>query len=64
MRNKLWPNSPLWLGILGATALIFPFAANDYWVTVANFFGIYSLLGLSLNIIVGYAGLFNLGRSS
>lgn len=64
MRNKLWPNSPLWLGILGATALIFPFAANDYWVTVANFFGIYSLLGLSLNIIVGYAGLFNLGHAA
>ena len=41
-----------------------PLFANSYWTDVANFFGIYMLLGLSLNIIVGYAGMFNLGHAA
>lgn len=64
MMQKLWKNNLLWLGSLVVLALVYPFLANDYWITVANFFGIYSLLGLSLNIIVGYAGLFNLGHAA
>lgn len=52
------------LAALGAVALVFPFIANSYWVDVANFFGIYVLLGLSLNIIVGEVGLFNLGHAA
>ena len=34
------------------------------WLQVANFFFIYALLGLSLNIILCYAGLFQLGHAA
>ena len=50
--------------VLAAVALVYPLLANTYWIDVANFFGIYALLGLSLNIIVGYVGLFNLGHAA
>ncbi|MCR4424974.1 MAG: branched-chain amino acid ABC transporter permease [Firmicutes bacterium] len=43
-------------------ALAFPLIAKDYWVDVCVFWGIYVLLGLSLNIIVGEVGLFNMGH--
>ena len=41
-----------------------PFFLNRYWVDVLNTVGMYSLLGLSLNLIVGHAGLFNLGHAA
>ena len=41
---------------------IFPFVVNAYWVDVFFFFGIYALLGLSLNIVLGEVGLFDLGH--
>ena len=41
----------------------FPFFANDYLLDVAFFFGIYSLLGLSLNIVLGEVGLYDLGHA-
>src|SRR5690606_4258661 len=41
----------------------FPFM-NDYWIDVAFFVGIYSLLGLSLNIVLGEVGLFDLGHTA
>ncbi|KKM11672.1 branched-chain amino acid ABC transporter permease [Clostridiales bacterium PH28_bin88] len=53
-----------WYLPLGAVFLVYPFVVNTYWVDVANFFGIYTLLGLSLNIIVGHAGLYNLGHAA
>ena len=31
----------------------YPFLASTYFVDVACFFGIYALLGLSLNIVLG-----------
>ena len=37
---------------------------NRYWVDVLNNVGLYALLGLSLNLIVGHAGLFNLGHAA
>ena len=42
---------------------IYPFAANNYYIDVAFFFGIYALLGLSLNIVLGEVGLFDLGHA-
>lgn len=42
--------------------VVFPFVANPYFVEVAFFFGIYALLGLSLNIVLGEVGLFDLGH--
>lgn len=41
-----------------------PFFLNRYWVDVLNNVGLYALLGLSLNIILGHAGLFNMGHAS
>ena len=37
---------------------------NAYWVDVLNSVGLYAILGLSLNLIVGHAGLFNLGHAA
>lgn len=42
--------------------LIMPFIINDYWVDVLFYFGVYALLGLSLNIVLGEVGLFDLGH--
>jgi branched-chain amino acid transport system permease protein len=41
-----------------------PFFLNRYWVDVLNMVGLYAILGLSLNLIVGHAGLFNLGHAA
>ena len=43
---------------------ISPGFLNRYWVDVLNMVGLYALLGLSLNLIVGHAGLFNLGHAA
>jgi len=43
--------------------LIFPLVIqSNYMIDVAFFFGIYTLLGLSLNIVLGEVGLFDLGH--
>lgn len=43
--------------------LLFPIVIkNNYMIDVAFFFGIYTLLGLSLNIVLGEVGLFDLGH--
>jgi len=41
-----------------------PFFLNAYWLDVLDSIGIYAILGLSLNIILGHAGLFNLGHAA
>ena len=43
--------------------LVFPFLVSDYYIDAAFFFGIYALLGLSLNIVLGEVGLFDLGHA-
>ncbi|VDZ74168.1 leucine/isoleucine/valine transporter permease subunit [Atlantibacter hermannii] len=48
---------PLLMGV----ALLFPFIATKYLLTVAILGLIYVLLGLGLNIVVGLAGLLDLG---
>lgn len=45
-------------------ALVLPSFLSDYWLDVAIFWGIYALLGLSLNLIVGEVGLFNMGHTA
>ena len=42
---------------------LLPFVDN-YWVDVGFYFGIYALLGLSLNIVLGEVGLFDLGHTA
>jgi branched-chain amino acid transport system permease protein len=45
-----------------AAALLFPLAApNDYWIGVATRIGLYATLALGLNVVVGFAGLLDLG---
>jgi len=61
-RNRGW----LLLAITGALFVIYPFVPfiSDYWIDVAFFVGIYALLGLSLNIVLGEVGLFDLGHTA
>ncbi len=46
-----------------AVLAVFPFVVNDYFVNVGFFFGLYALLGLSLNIVLGEVGLYDLGHA-
>jgi len=45
--------------------LVFPFIPfiDNYWIDIGFYFGIYALLGLSLNIVLGEVGLFDLGHT-
>lgn len=47
-----------------ALGLLIPLPLGDYYRTVLWRTGLYVMLGLSLNIIVGYAGLFQLGHAA
>ncbi len=56
----------VWIGVLlvVASLLLLPFAlayAGTAWVRIANFAILYVLLALGLNIVVGFAGLLDLG---
>ena len=53
------------LAILIVGMVVFPFlpSINNYWIDVGFYVGVYTLLGLSLNIILGEVGLFNLGQA-
>ncbi|MFH1144642.1 MAG: branched-chain amino acid ABC transporter permease [Candidatus Eisenbacteria bacterium] len=70
MFRRLNPTSPAfgrgWLVHLALLlfAILLPLPLNDYYRTVAWRTGLYAMLGLSLNIIVGYAGLFQLGHAA
>ncbi len=51
-----------WLLVaLVIAGIAFPFIASKYWITVVILGLIYVLLGLGLNIVVGLAGLLDLG---
>ncbi|MCZ7543761.1 MAG: branched-chain amino acid ABC transporter permease [Anaerolineae bacterium] len=56
----------VWYALLLLAALALPFFGfmDASRTSVAVFAGIYVILGLSLNIIVGYAGLFQLGHAA
>ena len=52
------------LGIIFAIILIFPFIASNFgnsWVRIMDFSLLYIMLALGLNIVVGFAGLLDLG---
>jgi len=52
--------------LLGSLSFLvsFPFWASRYWVDVGFYVGLYALLGLGLNVILGEVGLFNLGHAA
>ncbi len=59
-KNIFVKNWPVILLII--LLLLFPLTGNNYFIDVAFFFGIYALLGLSLNVVLGEVGLFDLGH--
>lgn len=44
--------------------LIIPVIANAYWINLCVMIGLYTLLSLSLNIMLGQAGIFNMGHAA
>lgn len=54
----------LWMG--AALIALFPALpfVSDYVIDIGFYFGIYALLGLSLNIVLGEVGLFDLGHTA
>lgn len=54
-----------WRGILSTVVLaLLPFIMNNYWTDVLVSIGLYALLALSLNIILGQAGIFHMGHAA
>jgi branched-chain amino acid transport system permease protein len=63
MFKTLSPLNRMITAVLIVLFCIYPFFANDYLLDVGFFFGIYALLGLSLNIVLGEVGLFDFGHA-
>jgi branched-chain amino acid transport system permease protein len=49
------------MALLLAAALVVPNFANDAWTAMLVFVALYVALGLGLNVVVGFAGLLDLG---
>ena len=50
--------------VLAGILAVCPAFLNPYWVDVLNNVGLYAVLALSLNIILGHAGLFHMGHAA
>ncbi|BCR05828.1 branched-chain amino acid ABC transporter permease [Desulfuromonas versatilis] len=50
--------------ILALVLVTSPAYLNAYWVDVLNSVGLYALLALSLNVILGDAGMYNMGHAA
>ncbi len=50
--------------LLTLALLLLPFMANRYWIDVCVNVGLYAWLALSLNVILGQAGLFHMGHAA
>lgn len=48
----------------GVLMLALPHVIGPYWTNLVNDMGIYAILGLSLNIILGQCGLFHMGHAA
>ncbi len=59
MRSRAWV-----YGVLTAALAVLPLVLNNYWVDVLNSVGLYGLLALSLNVILGDAGMYNMGHAA
>lgn len=51
-------------GLIIIALLLCPAFLNNYWLLALNNIGLYALLALSLNIVLGNAGLFNMGHTA
>jgi len=59
-----WSAIPLaWrlIGLLAVAAIVPPLTANDYLIRIAGTICLFATLALGLNVVVGYAGLLDLG---
>lgn len=50
------------LGVLLVLLLVFPVVANSYVLQIAVYCGIFILLSVSLNLLIGYTGIFSMGH--
>lgn len=50
--------------ILAVIICLVPLFCNAYWIEVCVMIGLYSLLSLSLNVMLGQAGIFNMGHAA
>ena len=51
----------IYLGVFLLLVVFFPPMAGNYWTQVAGDIGIYIMLGIGLNVVIGFAGLLDLG---
>ncbi|MDO5537143.1 MAG: branched-chain amino acid ABC transporter permease [Desulfovibrionaceae bacterium] len=49
---------------VGVLIAVLPLFANNYWTDVCVSIGLYALLALSLNVILGQAGIFHMGHAA
>lgn len=56
--------SRVWMALLGAAALVFPFVAGDYLLYLANLMGVLAIAALGLNILTGFTGQISLGHAA
>ena len=61
--NHLNKTTYLWLGVLALLLLpwVVGVTGGNYWVRVLDFALLYVVLALGLNVVVGFAGLLDLG---
>lgn len=50
--------------LVAVLVAVLPFGMNIYWTEVAVNVGLYALLALSLNVILGQAGIFHMGHAA
>jgi branched-chain amino acid transport system permease protein len=60
MKNKRWIVYLVFTALLMAS----PAMLNRYWTDVLNVVGLYVMLALSLNIILGHCGMFHMGHAA
>jgi branched-chain amino acid transport system permease protein len=54
----------VWLALLAAALVIFPFVANEYWLYFACLVAINVASAAGLNVLTGYTGLVSLGQAA
>lgn len=57
---KRWPLA----AALAILICVLPLLCNAYWTEVCVMIGLYALLSLSLNVMLGQAGIFNMGHAA
>ncbi|MDO4476021.1 MAG: branched-chain amino acid ABC transporter permease [Lachnospiraceae bacterium] len=61
-RSKVFTPRAIALTLLLAALLIAPFVMDGYMMQIAVYCGIYVMLAASLNLLIGYTGIFSMGH--